>query len=93
MFIIIYFFYFFINLIIFLYFYSYGPGHYKSSLLGGKKTSASEERSLYIQSDVTYPDDEICLEFNTAGDREKWFEVVTALLLASSSCPHYLQSL
>ena len=71
----------------------FGPGHYKSSLLGGKKTTATEERSLYIHADEAYPDDDICLEFNTSGDREKWFEVMTALLLASSSCPHYLQSL
>lgn len=87
----------------------YGPGHYKSGLLGGlphsptpltyipllpgKKTSASEDRCLYVQADSSAPDDDICLEFNTSGDCQKWFDVFTALLLASSNCPHYLQTL
>lgn len=74
-------------------FLRYGPNHYKSGLLGGKKTSATEERCLYVHSDSSAPDDEICLEFNTSGDREKWFDVLSALLLASSTCPHYLQTL
>jgi hypothetical protein len=64
-----------------------------SSISAGKKASASEDRSLVVHADPSVPDAEICLEFNTAGDREKWFEVLSALLLASSTCPHYLQSL
>jgi hypothetical protein len=62
-------------------------------LFVGKKASASEDRSLVVHADPSAPDSEICLEFNTAGDREKWFEVLSALLLASSTCPHYLQTL
>jgi len=71
----------------------YGPGHYKKTLVGGKKAAASEERSLYVSTVDGHSDDEITIEFSTTGDRNKWFDVLEALLLTASSCPHYLRAL
>ena len=72
----------------------YGPGHYKSSMMGGKKTKAKEDYSLYLSHNGQgTADDDITLEFANVTDRDKWFEILTALLVASESCPHYLQEL
>jgi len=59
----------------------------------GKKAAASEERSLYVSTVDGHSDDEITIEFSTTGDRNKWFDVLEALLLTASSCPHYLRAL
>jgi len=72
----------------------YGPGHYKSGFLGGKKTKAVENNSLYLSvSDKAPAEDAITIEFANASDCNKWFDVFTALLTASLSCPHFLQEL
>ena len=73
----------------------YGPGHYKSSMLGrGKKTKAKEDRCLYLSVvDQAPSEDAITIEFANASDCDKWFDVLSALLLTAVSCPHFLQEL
>lgn len=72
----------------------YGPGHYKTGLLGGKKTKAVEDRCLHLSvNDKAEPGDAITIEFANASDCSKWFDVFSALLLAAVACPHFLQEL
>lgn len=72
----------------------YGPGHYKAGLFGGKKTKARVERCLYMSpTDKAGPTDAITLEFSNGTDRDKWLDVLGALLLAAATCPHFLQEL
>jgi hypothetical protein len=72
----------------------YGPGHYKTGILGGKKTKAAQDRCLFLTaSDKGSPDDAITIEFANASDCNKWFDVLSALLFASVACPHFLTEL
>jgi hypothetical protein len=72
----------------------YGPGHYKTGLLGGKKTKAAQDRCLHLPVIAQAPaEDAITIEFANASDCNKWFDVFSALLLTALSCPHYLQEL
>ena len=59
----------------------------------GLKTSAVEGRCLFVSSNTAKAEDEITIEFATQGDRDKWFDVFTALLLTATACPHFLRSL
>src|SRR3546814_8647562 len=56
----------------------YGPGHTKRSLVGGVKSPAVEEKSLYIG--VSNVDDDICAECNSKADRDRWVVALQQLV-------------
>lgn len=69
----------------------YGPGHYYKTMLRSQKTNAAEEKCIYISSLI--PEDEVTIEFANSHEREKWMEILNALIIAVHGCPHVLHPL
>ncbi len=69
----------------------YGPGHYHKTLVRSLKTNAAEDKCLYVSS--SSPNDEVTVEFANNHDRNKWFEILEALITAAHACPHVLHPL
>ena len=48
----------------------YGPGHMKKGMVGGVKSTAVEDKALYISAAKS--EEDICLEFSSRVERDRW---------------------
>lgn len=67
----------------------YGPGHTKRALLGGFKSSADEEKCLYIGAAEI--EDDMCVECSSKADRDRWALALQQLCHVHRHWPHLVR--